>query len=113
MALTEWVVDAGISRSCCIGQVDNTLLGFLEQTQVAASTISAHSAGSNCRMPRGGAGEAIRARSIVKDPSHLDHSELLTGTGVLTMVVEKGTEMLSIVQDSKHLTKFLCLLGKL
>lgn len=113
MALTEWVMDAGISRSCCVGQVDNTLPGFLKQTQVATATIPAHSAGSHCRMPRGRAGEAIGARSIMEDPSHLDHSELLTGTGVLTMVIEKGTEMRSVVQDSKHLTKFLCLLVKL
>lgn len=104
-------MDAGISRSCCVGQVDNTLPGFLKQAQVAATTIPARSAGSHCRMPRGGAGEAIRARSIMEDPSHLDHSELLTGTGVLTMVI--GTEMLSVVQDLKHLTKFLCLLVKL
>lgn len=106
-------MDAGISRSCCVGQVDNTLPGFLKRAQVAATTIPARSAGSHYRMPRGGAGEAIRARSTMEDPSHLDHSELLTGTGVLTMVVEKGTEMLSIVQDLKHLTKFLCLLVKL
>lgn len=84
MALTEWVVDAETSRPCCVGQVDHTLSGFLKQTQVATATILAHSAGSHCRMPRGGVGEAIRARSIMEDLSHFDHSELLTGTGVLS-----------------------------